>query len=133
MSMGDSPEPAMRGSTGPLAAAELFSLVWQGLVEILGTAATATLVRRAATRAAATTPDLPSVVVNRDTVTYGYEVPAIWRRPDDPRALHSLQMLLEELGLLLRELTGLVVIRRLEHIGPLREAGLAFRKEQHEP
>jgi hypothetical protein len=130
--MGNSPEPALRGSSGALAAVELFTLVWQGLVEILGTAATATLIRRAAARAAATTPDLPSVVVNRNTVTYGYEVPAIWRRPDDARALHSLQTLLEELGLLLRELTGSVVIRRLERIAPLRDAGLSFVKEQHE-
>jgi hypothetical protein len=128
--MGDSSEPTMRGSTGRLAAAELFTLVWQGLVEVLGTAATATLIRRAAARAAATTPDLPSVVVNRNTVTYAYEVPAIWRRPDDPRALRSLQALLEELGLLLRELTGVVVIRRLARIAPLRDAGLSFGKGQ---
>jgi len=132
MSTGESPAPVMRAPAGPLAAAELFTLVWQGLVEILGTATTATLIRRAAARAAATTPDLPSVVVNRNTVTYGYEVPAIWRRPDDPRALHSLQELLEELGLLLRELTGLVVIRRLERIAPLGDAGLSFGKEPHE-
>ena len=78
------------------------------------------------------TPDLPSVVVNRDTVTYEYDVPAIWRRPGDARALHSLQTLLRELVLLLRELTGPVVIRRLERIAPLREAGLSFGEEQHE-
>ncbi len=93
----------MFGSSGPLAAAELFTLVWKGLAEVLGTAATATLVRRAATRAAATTPDLPSVIVNRNAVTYEYEVPAIWRRPDDARALDSLRTLVGELGLLLRE------------------------------
>jgi hypothetical protein len=132
MSTGESPAAAMRAPAGPLAAAELFTLVWKGLVEVLGTAATATLIRRAATRVAATTPDLPSVVVHRHTVTYEFEVPAIWRRPDDARALHSLQTLLEELGLLLRELTGLVVIRRLEHIAPLQDAGLSFGKEPHE-
>ena len=131
-SMGESPESAMFGSSGPLAAAELFTLVWKGLAEVLGTAATATLVRRAATRAAATTPDLPSVMVNRNTVTYEYEVPAIWRRPDDARALDSLRTLVGELGLLLRELTGPVVIRRLERIEPLREAGLSFGAERHE-
>jgi hypothetical protein len=130
--MDESPAPALGAPAGPLAAAELFTLVWQGLVEILGTAATATLIRRAAARAAATTPNLPSVVVNRNTVTYAYEVPAIWRRPGDPRALRSLQALLVELGLLLRELTGPVVIRRLERIAPLRDAGLSFGKEQHE-
>ena len=130
--MGESPESAMFGSAEPLAAAELFTLVWQGLVEVLGTAATGTLVRRAAIRAAAITPDLPSVVVNRNTVTYEYEIPAIWRRPDDARALHSLRTLLGELGLLLRELTGGVVVRRLERIAPLREAGLSFGEERHD-
>ena len=124
--------PEMRRSSGPFAAADLFTLVWKDLVEVLGTAATATLIRRAASRVAVTTPDLPSVVVNRDTVTYEYDVPAIWRRPGDARALHSLQTLLRELVLLLRELTGPVVIRRLERIAPLREAGLSFGEERHE-
>jgi hypothetical protein len=129
--MGESPESAVRASAERLAAAELFTLVWQGLVEVLGTAATATLVRRAALRAAASAPDLPSVVVNHNTVTYEYEIPAIWRRPDDARALHSLRLLLGELGLLLRELTGTVVVRRLERIAPLRKAGLSFGEERH--
>jgi hypothetical protein len=131
--MGEAPEAAVRDDLlrSSLAPAELFSLVWNGLVEVLGTAATATLIRRAAMRVAATTPDLPSVVVNRNTVTYDYEIPAIWRRPDDARALHSLRTLLGELGLLLRELTGGVVIRRLERLAPLRDAGLSFGEETH--
>jgi hypothetical protein len=131
--MGESPDPVMRGVSGSLAAAEIFNAVWTGLVEVLGTAATATLIRRAAKRVTATAPDLPSVVVNSSTVTYDFEVPAIWRRPDDARALHSLRALLTELGFLLRELTGLVVIRRLERLAPLREAGLTFGEERPEP
>ena len=130
--MGEAPEPAVRDSfRASFAPAELFGFVWNGLVEILGTATTATLIRRAAMRVAATTPDLPCVVVNRNTITYEYEIPAIWRRPGDARALHSLRTLLRELGLLLRELTGGVVIRRLERIEALRDAGLSFGEEKH--
>ena len=97
--------PEMRRSSGPFAAADLFTLVWKNLVEVLGTAATATLIRRAATRVAVMTPEAAIEVVE----------------PDD-----------RELALLLRELTGPVVIRRLERIAPLREAGLSFGEEQHE-
>jgi hypothetical protein len=122
----------MPGVSGSLAAAEVFDAVWGCLIEVLGTAATATLIRRAAKRVSAIAPDLPSVTVNRDTVTYGYEVPAVWRRPDDARALHSLRVLFTELGFLLRELTGDVVVRRLERLAPLREAGLTFNEEPHE-
>jgi hypothetical protein len=122
----------MRGLSGSLTAAEVFNAVWTGLLEVLGTAATAALVRRAAQRISATAPDLPSVVVNRNTVTYEVEIPAIWRRPDDPRAQHSLRVLLAELGFLLRELTGLVVIRRLERLPPIRESGLTFGEERFE-
>jgi len=113
----------------PLAAADLFDLIWNDLVEVLGTAAAAVLVRRAAKHMAGCTPDLPTILVNRKTVTYEYEVPAVWRRPGDPRALMSLQALALQLGVLLAELTGHVVIRRLERIEALQYAQISFRKE----
>jgi hypothetical protein len=127
--MGESSEPTIRGCSDSLTAAEVFNAVWTALVDVLGTAATATLVRRAAKRVSATAPDLPNVVVNRNTVAYEVEIPAIWRRPDDPRARYSLRTLLAELGFLLRELTGEVVIRRLERLAPIRDAGVTFGEE----
>jgi hypothetical protein len=130
--MGESPDPAIGGAVGSLPAADVFDAVWTALIEVLGTATTATLIRRAAKRAAATAPDLPSVVVNRNTVTYEVEIPAIWRRPGDARARHSLRALLMELGFLLRELTGLVVIRRLERLTLIQEAGFSFDEERYE-
>jgi hypothetical protein len=107
--------------------ADLFDLIWSSLADTLGTAAAATLIRRAAKQAGRTTPDVPSITINRNTVTYGYEVPAIWRRPADARALASLRALASELGQLLVELTGVIVVRQLERIEPLREAGIVFR------
>jgi len=113
----------------PLAVADLFDLIWNDLVEVLGTAAAAVLVRRASKHVASCTPDLPTIVVNRKTITYEFEVPAVWRRPGDPRASASLQALAHALGVLLTELTGDVVIRRLEKIDALRDARISFRKE----
>lgn len=130
--MGGSPEPVTGAAVGPLPAAEIFDAVWTALIEVLGTATAATLVRRAAKRAAATAPDLPSVVVNRNTVTYEVEIPAIWRRPGDARAWHSLRALFTELGFLLRELTGLVVTRRLERLPLIRDVGFSFDEERRE-
>jgi hypothetical protein len=37
-----------------------------------------------------------------------------------------------ELGFLLRELTGLVVIRRLERLTLIQEAGFSFDEERYE-
>ena len=59
-------------------------------------------------------------------MTYEYQIPAVWRRPGDPRALMSLQALALQLGVLLAELTGPVVIRRLEKIEALQHAQIVL-------
>src|SRR5260370_39222734 len=74
------------GSSQPTAA-ELFDLLWESLAELLGTAATATLVRRAMKRVAVEAPAAPMGGVTRDTVTYYYEGPQHWRHAADPDAL----------------------------------------------
>ena len=113
------------GSSQPTAA-ELFDLLWENLAELLGTAATATLVRRATKRLAAEAPAPPMVSVTRNTVTYQYEVPESWRRAADPDALRVLRAFAKELGVLLTRLTGSVVVERLEREPRFRESGVSF-------
>jgi hypothetical protein len=105
-------------------AGELFDLLWQRLAELLGTAATATLVCRAAKRAAAEA--LPTVIVNHDTLNYEYQVPESWRRAADTNALRSLRELVTELGVLLTRLTGPVVVEHLEREPRFRQSGVSF-------
>ena len=103
--------------------AELFALLWQALADMLGTAAAATLLRRAAQRAATTFPELAALNIARLTLEYQYKVPAGWNQSaaEPPEALF---LLISELWTLLTELTGTVVVHRLEQIPELRERGL---------
>jgi hypothetical protein len=109
-----------------LSAAALFAIVWDALAEVLGTAAVAAIVRRAAGRAAADSPELVDLVIVRAKLDYRYTLPRGWsektRRP--PSALTAL---FAELARLLVELTGTLVIRRLEQIPQLRAHGLVWR------
>ena len=105
-----------------LSASELFSVLWQALADILGTAAAATLLRRAAQRAASRFPELAEVSIGRDSFEYRYTLPPAWGdRTTAPRALRELA---RELWRLLEELTGHVVVNGLAQIPALRDRGI---------
>lgn len=106
----------------------LFAIVWDTLADVLGTAAAAAIVRRATGRAAVEVPELVDLVVLREDLEYRYRVPRAWSQNADG-ALIALRELAAEIGRLLMELTGPVVICRLEQIPELRAAGLVWRTE----
>jgi hypothetical protein len=110
------------------AAAALFAIVWDALAEVLGTAAVAAIVRRAAVRAAAESPELVELRVLREEFEYRYQLPAAWSHQTDREPL-ALRVLVAEIGRLLVELTGTVVVHRLEQIPALRGRGLVWRRE----
>jgi hypothetical protein len=117
--------PAGADSNGAatLSGSDLFALLWQALAEMLGTAAAATLLRRAAQRATPAFPDLSGVDITRAALEYQYKLPEAWQQASHgpPRALFEL---VRELWPLLVELTGSVVVTRLLRISELRESGL---------
>src|SRR5688572_13894231 len=100
---------------GEIAGAALFAIVWDALAELLGTAAVAAIVRRAAARAAADHPELLEVVIIRKDLQYQYTLPLAWAQKSGRGPL-ALRMLVAEMGRLLVEFTGTVVVRRLEQI-----------------
>jgi hypothetical protein len=121
------------GAGADLPAAALFALVWDALADLLGTAATATLVRRAARRATPRCLELAELTVVRNELDYEYEVPAVWQdqAAGTPFALVAL---VEELWPLLVELTGAVAVRHLERIPELRAQGvLPPARQEEEP
>jgi hypothetical protein len=122
------PAPATLGTDvlEPSAGA-LFAIVWEALAEVLGTAAVAAIVRRAAGRAATLSPELIDLVIVRENLEYRYIVPELWWQRAEPIAL---RLLVAEIGRLLVELTGTVVIRRLEQIPELCARGLVWRAEE---
>ena len=111
-------------------AAQLFALLWESLADILGTAATATLLRRAIKRASFKTSSTePPVTVTRNGLDYEYRLPETWKQPDNQEALDEFRVIALELRVLLVELTGAVVVRRLARLAPFKKMGIDFTTE----
>jgi len=106
-----------------LRGAALFKLIWDSVADILGTAATATLLRRAARQAMIRSPELGELAVLRIDAGYTYALPRalVVKVEQTPVALRELVAALRPL---LVELTGQVVVRRIEEIPELQERGI---------
>jgi hypothetical protein len=101
--------------------ASLFAVVWETLVDILGSASAATLIRRAVSRAASRAPELKEVKVLREGLEYRCVVPATW---NDTSSIDTLRELCVELQAILFDLTGVVVLSRLRTVPAIAESGL---------
>ena len=68
-------------------------------------------------------------MIARETLEYRYQLPSGWSETvqEAPVALRELVL---EIGRLLVELTGSIVIHRLEEIPELTASGLRFRLEE---
>jgi len=118
-----------RSDQDATSAAELFDLLWESLADVLGTAASATLLRRAIKRAASQTSWSELVVVTKNGLDYLYRLPETWKQPGNEEAIGALRLVAAELRVLLVELTGPVVVRRLARLAPFREQGINFTDE----
>lgn len=94
-------------------AAELFEIMWHSLVEVIGTAATANLLRRSARQLVNQGLNVDGLSFDRQGFEYGYLVPQAWR-DGAPGSTATLRALAVELRAILRQLTGPVLVRRLE-------------------
>lgn len=109
-------------------AADLFRTIWEAMVDVLGTPATATLMRRSVKQAAARRDDLDGIVVRRSGFDYDYKLPEAWSGPRS-ECVAAVREITRELSPLLVELTGSVVLRRLRAIPELTRCEL-FLAEQ---
>jgi hypothetical protein len=91
--------------------------LWNDLVDVLGSSATATLVRRAAKHAVKREPGLDRLVIHRPTFEYDYVMPEAWS--DGAKGRGELVVLCRTLVPLLHELTGVIVVHRLRAIPEL--------------
>jgi len=96
----------------------LFGILWEELVDLLGTAATAALLRRALRRALPHNAELAGLVISRVEEQYGYRVPPAFGLDQGPPP--ALRALVEELRPLLVEATGQVALRHLDEVPELR-------------
>lgn len=99
--------------------AHVLAVLWANLVDMLGTAAAASLLRRAIKRAVLRCPELAALEVVRDGWEYRCVHPDSWHdlRPADVPAFGY--MLHADLYPILRELTGRIVVRRLTSVPEL--------------
>src|SRR5688572_18286741 len=107
----------------------LFAILWDALADLLGTAATATLIRRAAQRAAWRCPELSGLIITRVNLDYRYAPPSAWKGHQGDQALPLLE-LVSELRLLLVDLTGPVVVDHLGRVHELRLLGFISAEER---
>ena len=114
--------PTHDGGSDAGAPASLITRLWDELVEILGAAATAALLRRSIKRASEVGAALDGLTVRREHLTYALSVPS-WTEAQDHAALEAI---VRELSPLLVELTGHVVVRRLSLISEFRNSGIHF-------
>jgi len=110
-------------------AAEVFDVLWESLADVLGTAAAATLLRRAIKRAESHTSWSEPVTVARNGLDYEYRLPETWKQPGNEETIGALRAVAAELRVLLVELTGPVVVRRLSRLAPLLKLGIDFSEE----
>lgn len=101
-----------------LSGAVLFKILWDELIDILGTTATAVVMERALRRARAACLELGHLTITRVDGQFGYAVPADLVQAVGPSV--ALTTLVDKLRPLLVELTGQVAIRHLERVPELR-------------
>jgi hypothetical protein len=109
--------------------AHLFVVLWDTLSNILGTAATATLIARAIKRALPSTPGLAELSITTRKFTYECRLPECWRKADNAAAAKAFDRLLEELVPLLTALTGRVVVRHMARLEPFSAKRLLIDEE----
>ena len=112
-------------------AGALFATIWEAMADVLGTAATAALLRRSIKRSKAQAPELDGVVIRREGFEYSFELPEYWTGGTEEQLL-ALRSLARELSPLLIELTGPVVVRRLNALSQLQRCGIHFQERVDE-
>lgn len=121
--MASTDEPAPAGST----ASDLFAALWGGMTDMLGPTATAVLLRRSVNRVAARHPGVRDMAIVRRDFEYTYALPPSWTT-GTPESLAAFRDIVRELWPLLQQLTGPVVVRRLQDV-PLLARNDAIPKD----
>src|SRR5512146_169071 len=112
---GERTAPVSSGSQGPNRSegCHLFGWLWGRLSALLGTPATAALMRRAVSAAAQSHPDLRGIVINRERLTYTSRLSDQLCADDVETSVPTYQALVREVLRLTGELTGGVMVRGL--------------------
>lgn len=100
-------------------AARLLDIIWANLVDMLGTAAAATVLKRAVKRACVRSPEFEGVTVVREGWEYRCSPPEAWHDQHPSETPTFITLVQDDLFPILRELTGPIVVQRLESVPEL--------------
>ncbi len=118
------------GSAGPgsapATAERLFGIIWTTLTSFLGSATTATLLRRTQKAVQRRGVALDDLVIRREGLDYQYEVPACWREGGEASGRVTFDNFIDELRPILAQLTGPVLLRRLDASPEFRQSNIFF-------
>jgi len=115
--------------TESFTAAALLAVLWANLVDMMGTAAAASVLRRSVKRACLRLPELEELKIVRDGWEYSCVTPRSWERAHPSDIPAFAEMLHNDLYPILRELTGPIVLRRLQRVPELADIGLDAPEE----
>ena len=113
------PDPDSQAEGASNDPAWLYHRLWHTLDDVVGSVATVTLLRRAARRAAPTSPLLLELATTSVDDGFSYQLPRFFLEPEEGPA-QALDDLVAALRTLLVELTGLVVVQQVDRISGLR-------------
>lgn len=116
------PEP----HPAPVTAERLFELIWITLTDFLGSATTATLLRRTRRAVQDRGIDLEDLVITREGLRYSYVVPGCWRDGASHATHATFSSFIEELRSVLVQLTGPVLLRRLDQVPEFAKSSIFF-------
>lgn len=120
--------PVARAESGtPATAADVFGLLWRSLSDLLGSATTATLLRRSRNAVARRLPSAAELMIDRDGLVYRYTLPPPWSEVAG-EGLDVMRALADELRPLLMELTGGMILDQLDGIAGFRDNGIVFSR-----
>ena len=115
-------DPAVDSDPEQLSGASIFTILWEAVADVLGTATTAALFRRALKRAMPLHPELGQLVIVRENLRFWYEVAPSWQERH-VLAPPALRELVAQLRPMLVEMTGQVVVQQVLQMPALKGRG----------
>ncbi|HVT09915.1 MAG TPA: hypothetical protein VHO67_20775 [Polyangia bacterium] len=111
----------------PATAADLFALLWRSLSDLLGSATTATLLRRSKNAVARRLPSVGELAIDRERLEYRYTLPPAWAHAAGD-GIAVIRALVDELRPLLMELTGAMILDQLDRVAGFHDNGIVFAR-----
>ena len=105
----------------------MFGLLWRSLSDLLGSATTATLLRRSKNALARRLPAAAAIGIEREALEYGYTLPPSWSQ-EAGDGMDLVYALVDELRPLLMELTGATILDELDRVPGFRDNGIVFSR-----